>query len=89
MCTAGADALDPHLGCPGSLWSLCPDNDAAKGAEAAKAKYSWFEMLALADLLKWCAAGEAEGVRSRLRGVVARLSASKEELAGILGEGAL
>ena len=58
-------------------------------AEAATAKYVWFEMLALADLLKWCAPGEAEGVRSRLRGVAARLAASKEELAGVLGEGVL
>ena len=58
-------------------------------AEAATAKYVWFEMLALADLLKWCAPGETEGVRSRLRGVAARLAASKEELVGVLGEGVL
>ena len=55
----------------------------------AKAKYAWFEMLALADLLKWCAEGEAEGVRARLRGVAERLAASKEELEGVLGEGVL
>ena len=46
-------------------------------------------MLALADLLKWCAAGEAADVRSRLRGVASRLASSKEELAGVIGEGAL
>ena len=58
-------------------------------AQAAEAKYAWFEMLALADLLKWCAAGEAADVRSRLRGVASRLASSKEELAGVIGEGAL
>ena len=58
-------------------------------AEAAKAKYVWFEMLALADLLKWCAPGETEGVRSRLRSVAERLAASKGELAWVLGEGVL
>ena len=65
--------------------------EAAKSAvkEAAKAKYAWFEMLALADLLKWCAEGEAEGVRARLRGVAERQAASKEELEGVLGEGVL
>ena len=58
-------------------------------AQAAEARYAWFEMLALADLLKWCAAGEAADVRSRLRGVASRLASSKEELAGVIGEGAL
>ena len=47
-------------------------------AEAAKVGYVWFEMLALADLLKWCAAGEAEDVRSRLRSVAERMAASAE-----------
>ena len=58
-------------------------------AEAAKVGYVWFEMLALADLLKWCAAGEAEDVRSRLRSVAERMAASAEELEGVLGEGVL
>ena len=40
-------------------------------------------------LLQWCEAGEAEGVRSRLRGVAERLAASKEELEGVLGVGLL
>ena len=64
---------------------------AAEGAvvEAVKAKYAWFEMMALADLLKWCEAGEAEGVRERLRGVAARLAATPEELVEVLGEGVL
>ena len=35
------------------------------------------------------AEGEAEGVRWRLRGVVGRLAATEEEVAGVLGEGAL
>ena len=56
-------------------------------AEAAKAKYGWFEMLALADLVKWSEAGEKEGVRVRLRSVTERLVASEEELAEVLGEG--
>ena len=46
-------------------------------------------MLALADLLKWCAEGEAEGVRARLRSVTERLAASKEELEGVLGVGVI
>ena len=31
-------------------------------AEAAKAKYVWLEKRSLEDLLKWCEAGEADGV---------------------------
>ena len=59
-------------------------------AQAAEARYAWFEMLALADLLTCgCAAGEAAEVRSRLRGVASRLASSKEELADVIGEGAL
>ena len=60
--------------------------DAAERAvkEAAKAKYAWLEMLALADLLKWCTADDAVCVRARLRDVVKTLAASKEELVGVL-----
>ena len=58
-------------------------------AEAAGAGYVWFEMRSLGDALRWCAEGEAEGVRSRLRGVVGRLAATEEELTGVLGEGVL
>ena len=43
--------------------------------------------MALRDLLSWCHAGEAEGLRSRLRSVEGRVTASKEELAGVVGEG--
>ena len=57
--------------------------------QAAGAKHVWLEMLSIRDLLRWCEAGEAEGVRSRLRGVAGRLAASAEELAGVLGEGVL
>ena len=58
-------------------------------AEAAGAKYVWLEMLSLCDLLKWCEAGEADGVRARLRAVVSRMTATREELAGVLGEDVL
>ena len=59
-------------------------------AEAAGAQYVWLEMMALADLLKWTAQGEAaEAVRARLRGVAGRLAASTEELASLLGKGVL
>ena len=58
-------------------------------AEAAKAKYTYFEMIALRDLLGWCEATEAEAVRSRLRSVAGRLVAPPEELAALLGEGVL
>lgn len=58
-------------------------------SEAASAKYVWYEMLALHDLLQWSAAGAREGVRSRLRAVVGRIDASTEELAGVIGLGAL
>ena len=54
-----------------------------------KAKYVWLEMMSLRDLLSWCKAGEGEAVRSRLRSVAGRLAASKEELAGTLGENVL
>ena len=49
--------------------------DAAEraAAEAAKAKYVWLEKRSLEDLLKWCEAGEAEGVRARLREVAGRM----------------
>ena len=67
----------------------CVDHEIGRVVEAAKARYVWFEMLALADLLKWCAAGEAADVRSRLRGVASRLASSKAELAGVIDEGAL
>ena len=49
----------------------------------------WVEMLALADLIKWCAADEAESVRSRLRGVVQRMAVSDEEVVEVLGNGVL
>ena len=58
-------------------------------AEAAGAKYVWLEMLSLCDLLKWCEAGEADGVRARLRAMVSRMTATREELAGVLGEDVL
>ena len=35
-------------------------------AEAARAKYAWLEMMALRDMLSWCAASEVEALRSRL-----------------------
>lgn len=41
-------------------------------AEAAKAKYVWFEMLSLRDLLSWKAA-ETEAVQSRLHSVQERI----------------
>ena len=46
-------------------------------------------MLSLCDLLKWCEAGEADGVRARLRAMVSRMTATREELAGVLGEDVL
>ena len=58
-------------------------------AEAVGAKYVWLEMLSLHDLLQWSQPGAVEGVRARLRAVVSRMSASSEELTGILGEGVL
>ena len=61
--------------------------EAAEGAaaEAARAKCGWLEMLSLRDLLQRCETVMAEGVRSRLRGVVAKLAASADELVGVLG----
>ena len=58
-------------------------------AEAAKVGYVWFHVLALADLLTWCATAETEDVRSRLRSVAERMVASSEELKGVLGEGVI
>ena len=58
-------------------------------AEAAGATYAWLEMRSVHDMLGWCAEGEAEGVRSRLRGAAGRLAATKEELARVVGEGVL
>jgi hypothetical protein len=52
-------------------------------AEAVLAKYAWLEMMSLHDLLSWCKGSEADAVRSRLRSVIKRLAASREELAGI------
>ena len=49
-------------------------------AEAASARYVWLEALSLHDILAWCEAGAAEGVRSRLSAVVGRLAATAEEL---------
>ena len=46
-------------------------------------------MLALADLIKWCPADEAEGLRSRLRGVVQRMAVSDEEVVEVLGNDVL
>ena len=57
--------------------------------EALKAKYIWLEMMGLRDLLSWCEAGEADGVRSRLRAVARRLAASNEKLISVLGESML
>ena len=48
--------------------------------EAADARYAWLEAMSLGDALKWCGASEAQGIRKRLRGVAARLSASLKEL---------
>lgn len=63
---------------------------AARGAaEAAGAGYVWLEMRSLDDALRWCAEGEAEGVRSRLRDTMGRLAVTEEDLAGVLGKGAL
>jgi len=45
-----------------------------------------FEMFVLADLLKWCKAGEEQGVRSRLRDVAGYMKVSKQELVGVIGE---
>ena len=58
-------------------------------AEAVGAKYIWLQMLSLRDLLRWCTAGEVEGVRARLRAVVGQLAASAEEVASVLGEGVM
>jgi hypothetical protein len=59
-------------------------------AEAAKARYTWLEMVSVADLLRWSGASEVEKVRSRLRAVAGRLDASAdEELVGVVGEGVL
>ena len=58
-------------------------------AEAARARYAWLQMLALADLLGWCDASEGEAVRARLCSVAGQMVASKEELVGVLGEGVL
>ena len=57
--------------------------------EAARAKYAWLEMMALADLLACCPQGEAEGARARLRAVAGRLAATADELRGVLGDGVL
>ena len=43
----------------------------------------------LAELLRWCEEGEAEGVRSRLSSVAGRAAATPAELVGVLGEGVL
>ena len=72
----------------GAQAAACEAAERAAG-EAAKANYVWVEMLALADLLKWCLADEAESVRSRLRGVVQRMVVSDEDLAEVLGDGVL
>ena len=46
-------------------------------------------MLSLRDLLRWCEAGAAEGVRSRLSAAAGRMAATAEEVAELLGEGVL
>jgi hypothetical protein len=59
-------------------------------AEAAAARYTWLEMMALSDGLKWMGkegGEEAEAIRARLRSVTGKMTACKEELAGVLGEG--
>ena len=45
-------------------------------------------MLSTRDLRDWCVAGSAEeeAARRRLEAVVARMAASKQELADVLGE---
>ena len=58
-------------------------------AEAAKARYVFLEVLSLRDLVRWCEAGAAEGVRSRLRAATGRMAATAEEVAAVLGEGVL
>ena len=55
-------------------------------AEAAKARYVFLEVLSLRDLVRWCEAGAAEGVRSRLRAATGRMTATAEEVAAVLGE---
>ena len=56
-------------------------------AEASGAHYLWLEMLSLRDMLGWCEAEAADGVRSRVSKVVGRLAVSAEELTGVLGDG--
>ena len=66
-------------------------------AEAAGARYAWLEMVSLADLLRYCEAGESGFGRRRsmpmlprrLKAVAGRLTASKEQLVGVLGQGVL
>lgn len=58
-------------------------------SEAAGARYVWLELLSLRDVLRWSDEGAAAEVRSRLGAVVSRVSASTEELVGVLGEGVL
>ena len=76
-----------RIGAPRTM--CCTRNRARAAAEAAKARYAWLEMLALASLLRWSEAGEAENVRLRLRAVTERLAASAEEVAQVVGEGVL
>ena len=45
--------------------------------------------MSLRDMLRWCDAGEVEGVRSQLSAVAGRMRTTPEELAGVLGEGIL
>ena len=69
--------------------ALAAETALLAAAEAAGAQLGWLEMLALRDALQWCVDGDRQGVRSRLRGVTARLAASEEELSSMLGEGIL
>ena len=61
----------------------------APAPEAVKAKYVWFEMLSLRDLLRWGASSGANEMKQRLSLVLRRMVSSPEELSGVLGEGVL
>ena len=58
-------------------------------AEAARARYVWFEALAWRDRILWGKANATAGAdeaRARLRQVVARLTVAPQEVAAVLGE---
>ena len=59
----------------------------AMAVEAVRAKYVWFEMIAVRELLRGSEGGDADGVRARLGAVLQRVAASEEELREVLGPG--